>query len=159
MKGLNRVFTGLLLENTDKLFVSDGGGSGRSKSSVLCQTEVMARGGNSGVNIRKSNITANPSIEVTAVINKPPIVFELTPIRFEFLSRVADGALPGSFSNECLEDFLAFKARILRLAESERKINSDEYNGVNSEIYLSFIEINDRNGNGSLEGITVRVQE
>lgn len=159
VKGLNRVFTGLLLENTDKLFVSDGGGSGRSKSSVLCQTEVMARGGNSGVNIRKSNITANPSIEVTAVINKPPIVFELTPIRFEFLSRVADGALPGSFSNECLEDFLAFKARILRLAESERKINSDEYNGVNSEIYLSFIEINDRNGNGSLEGITVRVQE
>lgn len=160
VKGLNRVFTGLLLENTDKLFVSDGGGSARSKSSVLCQTEIMARGGSAGLNIRKNDITANPCIEAIVVIGQPPVVFELTPIRFEFLFRVADGALPGSFSNECLEDFLAFKARILRLAESERKKNTEEIYGlIDSEIYLSFIEINDRNGSGSLEGITVRIQE
>ena len=30
--------------------------------------------------------------------------FTLSPVRFEFLCRVAEGALPGSFSNECLED-------------------------------------------------------
>jgi hypothetical protein len=38
-------------------------------------------------------------------------------VRFEFLCRVAEGALPGSFSNECLEDMLAFKAKLLRKAE------------------------------------------
>ncbi|MDE9465093.1 hypothetical protein KKJ26_07030 [Xenorhabdus bovienii] len=160
VKGLNRVFTGLLLENTDKLFVSDGGGSARSKSSVLCQTEIMARGGSAGLSICKDTMTTNPCIEAIVVVGQPPVLFDLTPIRFEFLYRVAEGALPGSFSNECLEDLLAFKARILRLAEAERKKIAKENCGfVDSEVYLSFIEINDRNGSGSLEGITVRVQE
>jgi hypothetical protein len=160
VKGLNRVFTGLLLENTDKLFVSDGGGSARSKSSVLCQTEITARGGNAGLRFRKDTMTSNPCIEAIVGVDQRPVIFNLTPIRFEFLYRVAEGALPGSFSNECLEDFLAFKARILRLAETERKKITNEDPGFDDcEVYLSFIEINDRNGSGSLDGITVRVQE
>jgi len=158
VKGLNRVFTGLLLENTDKLFVADGGGSARSKTSVLCQTEIMVRrGGGSGLNIRKDVVTSSPRIEALVVAGQPPIFFDLTPVRFEFLCRVAEGALPGSFSNECLEDLLAFKARILRQVENERKKNAKECGGDDSEFDLSFIEINDRNGNGSLESITVRV--
>ena len=35
-------------------------------------------------------------------------------VRYEFLSRVAEGALPSSFSRECYEDLLAFKSRLLR---------------------------------------------
>jgi hypothetical protein len=34
-------------------------------------------------------------------------------VRYEFLSRVAKGALPGSFSRECYEDILAFKSQLL----------------------------------------------
>jgi hypothetical protein len=42
--------------------------------------------------------------------------------RYEFLSRVAEGALPGSFSRECYEDMLAFKSRLLTcLAERRQK--------------------------------------
>lgn len=160
VKGLNRVFTGLLLENTDKLFVADGGGSARSRTSVLCQTEIMVRrGGSMGLCIRKDDMTGNPCIEAIVAAGQPPVLFDLTPVRFEFLCRVAEGALPGSFSNECLEDLLAFKARILRQAEAERKELAKENGGMyDSEVNLSFIEINDRNGNGSLESITVRVQ-
>lgn len=160
VKGLNRVFTGLLLENTDKLFVADGGGSARSRTSVLCQTEIMVRrGGSTGLSIRKDAVTGNPCIEALVVAGQPPVLFDLTPVRFEFLCRVAEGALPGSFSNECLEDLLAFKARILRQAEAERKEIAKESGGIfDSEVDLSFIEINDRNGNGSLESIAVRVQ-
>jgi hypothetical protein len=33
--------------------------------------------------------------------------------RFEFLRRVADGALPASFSRECSEDIRALKRRLL----------------------------------------------
>lgn len=159
VKGLNRVFTGLLLENTDRLFVADGGGSSRSRTSVLCQTEIQARkGGATGLSIRKDNAKGNPCIEAHVVQGQQPVIFDLTPIRFEFLCRVAEGALPGSFSNECLEDLLAFKARILRQAEAERKAIAKENGGMyDSEVDLSFIDINDRNGNGALERITVRV--
>lgn len=159
VKGLNRVFTGLLLENTDKVFVADGGGSARSRTSVLCQTEIQARkGGGTGLSIRKDDVTGIPCIEALVVHGQPPVVFDLTPVRFEFLCRVAEGALPGSFSNECLEDLLAFKARILKQAESERKETIKANGGMyESEVDLSFIEINDRNGNGALERITVRI--
>src|SRR5262249_15469974 len=36
--------------------------------------------------------------------------------RYEFLTRVAEGALPGSFSRECYEDLLAFKSQLLKAA-------------------------------------------
>jgi hypothetical protein len=40
--------------------------------------------------------------------------FNLTLIRYEFLSRIAlDGALPASFSKECYEDLLSFKSQLV----------------------------------------------
>jgi len=40
--------------------------------------------------------------------------FNLTLIRYEFLSRIAlEGALPASFSKECYEDLLAFKSQLI----------------------------------------------
>jgi hypothetical protein len=42
------------------------------------------------------------------------VLFDLTLIRSEFLSRIAlEGALPASFSKECYEDLLAFKSKLL----------------------------------------------
>jgi hypothetical protein len=40
--------------------------------------------------------------------------FHLTLPRFEFLSRVADGAMPSSFSRECCSDFMSLKPRCMR---------------------------------------------
>jgi len=162
VKGLNRVFTGLLLENTDRLFVADGGGSARSRTSVLCQTEIpVRRTAGMSVSVCKDEATGNPCIEVVCALGHQPVRFELTPIRFEFLCRVADGALPGSFSNECLEDLLAFKARLLRAAETARIEDAGEGAAWEDEgaLDLSFIEVNDRNGQGSLHRVTVRVPE
>lgn len=48
-----------------------------------------------------------------------PLRLNLT--RYEFLSRVAQGALPSSFSKECYEDTLAFKSRILAGLAERRK--------------------------------------
>ena len=40
--------------------------------------------------------------------------FNLTLIRYEFLSRIAmEGALPASFSKECYEDLLALKSQLI----------------------------------------------
>lgn len=160
IKGLNRVFTGLLLENVDKLFVAEAGGSTRSRTSVLCQTEIAVRKGTGGVGLafRRNDATSVPSIEVVYGTDQVKVAFDLTPIRFEFLCQVAEGALPGSFSSECLEDVQAFKARLLRQSESERRALAAAYdNSDDGDLDLSFIDINDRNGNGSLDRITVRV--
>lgn len=162
VKGLNRVFTGLLLENADRLFVADGGGSARSRTSVLCQTEIpVRRTSGMSVSVVKDGTTSNPCIEVVVSAGKPPVRFDLTPVRFEFLCRVSEGALPGSFSNECLEDLLAFKARLLRAAEAVRNEEASEGGGWEDEgaLDLSFIEVNDRNGQGSLHRVTVRIPE
>jgi hypothetical protein len=40
--------------------------------------------------------------------------FDLTLPRFEFLCRVADGAMPSSFSRESCTDFMSLKQRCLR---------------------------------------------
>ena len=57
-------------------------------------------------------------------------VLRLNLTRFEFLSRVAEGALPGSFSRECYEDMLAFKCRLLSLLEERRKFEGSEHDGI-----------------------------
>jgi hypothetical protein len=84
--------------------------------------------------------------------------FDLTPIRFEFLCRVAEGALPGSFSNECYEDLLAYKVRLLRKAEHVRAGElvqvPDEINDGGLDLVLSFIEIAP-NGSGFLKPMIV----
>ena len=57
--------------------------------------------------IRLDPLTSRPTVDVALAQGEAnPAYFALTPVRFEFLYRVADGALPGSFSNECLEDML-----------------------------------------------------
>ena len=77
-------------------------------------------------------ISAEPrlgeSIDITLHEGEPVPVLEVTlgaenrcnmPLhltRYEFLIRVAEGALPGSFSRECYEDLLAFKSQLLKAA-------------------------------------------
>ncbi|MCX7177061.1 MAG: hypothetical protein NT159_24695 [Proteobacteria bacterium] len=161
VRGLNRVMTGLLLENADKIFVSGGGGASGSRVGSLCETEIPARRtGGVGMAIRADSKTGKPCLDVCVAPGSQPVLLDLTPVRFEFLCRVASGALPGSFSNECLEDLLAFKARLLRQAEAARATPEPE-GGEPAEgdgtLGLSFIEINDRDGQGAVRRVSVRV--
>lgn len=78
--------------------------------------------------------TERPAIDM-ALAHGPSgsVTLNLTPVRFEFLCRVADGALPESFSNECLEDLLAFKAKLLRKSELIRSARRAEDEHTESE--------------------------
>jgi hypothetical protein len=160
--GLNRVMTGLLLENTDRIFVASSGGFTQSRISVLCDTQISARRqGGLGMAIKLDPQTERPALEI--ILGHVPGVsaqFSLSPVRFEFLCRVADGALPGSFSNECLEDLLAFKAKLLRKAERLRVLMSadDEKEAAEEEgaLTLNFIEI-ERDGHGFTRPSTIRI--
>ncbi len=109
--------------------------------------------------IKLNTITGRPFLEVQlapAVANR--VIFDLTPIRHEFLSRVAEGSLPASFSNECLEDLMAFKAKLLRKAENVRKggiADDDEASNEDAAMTLNFIDI-EPGGRGSTRPVTVR---
>lgn len=159
-KGLNRVLTGLLLENTDRIFIASSGGFTQSRVSVLCDYETFARRQQGvGMGFRLHALTGRPYLEVQfAQGASNRVVFDLTPIRHEFLSRVAEGSLPASFSNECLEDLLAFKAKLLRKAETVRKngvADDDEVGGDDAAMTLDFIDI-EPGGRGLTRPVTVR---
>lgn len=159
-KGLNRVLTGLLLENTDRIFIASSGGFTQSRASVLCDHEILARRQQGvGMAFRLNSLTGRPYLEVQLAAGAAnTVVFDLTPIRHEFLSRVAEGSLPASFSNECLEDLLAFKAKLLRKAEAVRKngvADDDEVGGDDAAMTLDFIDI-EPGGRGLTRPVTVR---
>ncbi|GAA4417000.1 hypothetical protein GCM10011450_10570 [Advenella faeciporci] len=158
-KGLNRILTGLLLENVDRIFIASSGGFTQSRVSVLCEHETPSRRqGGVGMAIKFDEETGRPQLEVSLLPWPGHVVpFDLTPIRYEFLARVAEGALPASFSNECLEDLLAFKAKLLRKAESVRKtrFDDDEVGGQDTTLALSFIDI-DASGRGSSHPVIVK---
>jgi broad-specificity NMP kinase len=161
VRGLNRVMTGLLIENNDKLFVASSGGFTQSRVSVLCDTEAAARrSGGVGMRIKLDPLTERVTLDVALAAGASHSAsFTLSPIRFEFLCRVAEGALPGSFSNECLEDMLAFKAKLLRKAELLRadRLAEDEESGLDDgSLTLNFIEM-EQNGHGFSRPVTVRV--
>lgn len=160
-RGLNRVLSGLLLENADKIFIASSGGFTNSKISVLCDSEIPARRapGGAGMAMRLDEQTRRPRIDIAVTPGSgSQVSLTLSPVRFEFLCRVAEGALPGSFSNECLEDLMAFKARLLRQAEISRMAPTDEEEPFPDEgtLSLNFIEI-EQNGHGFSKPIAVRV--
>lgn len=162
VRGLNRVMSGLLIENNEMIFVASSGGFTQSKVSVLCDTEVSARrSGGVGMTVKIDPLTERPMLDVSLAREAGNSVrFSLTPVRFEFLCRVAEGALPGSFSNECLEDMLAFKAKLLRKAELIRVQSlgdeDDEPSTGDDTLTLKFIEI-EQDGHGFSRPVTVKV--
>ncbi|KUY48844.1 hypothetical protein [Burkholderia sp. RF2-non_BP3] len=161
-KGLNRVMTGLLLENTDRIFIASSGGFTQSRVSVLCDYETPSRRqGGVGLSIKYNEETGRPLLDVSLVpIPANSVAFDLTPIRYEFLCRVAEGALPASFSNECLEDLMAFKAKLLRKAELVRRsagaMDDEDVAGEASALTLNFIDI-EPGGRGFARPVTVKV--
>jgi hypothetical protein len=161
VKGLNRVMTGLLVENIDRLFVASSGGFTQSRISVLCDTETPARRqGGVGMHMKLDQQMEHPIIDVALVRGGGgSVAFNLSPVRFEFLCRVAEGSLPGSFSNECLEDMLAFKAKLLRKSElirTEARTGDDEVDEEAGALTLNFIEI-ENSGHGFSRPVSVRV--
>ena len=162
-KGLNRVMTGLLLENADRIFIASSGGFTQSRVSVLCDHETPSRRHNGvGMAIKFDEETGLPQLDVLLASGAGnAVIFELTPIRYEFLARVSEGALPASFSNECLEDLLAFKTKLLRKAQLVHEGSSangdDEIEGDSSVLALNFIDI-EPGGRGFTRPVIVRVQ-
>ena len=127
VKGLNRMFTGMLI-NTDRelLLATSGNNSQARVSHVLIDTISVEPRHGERIELRFDHDTKRVQLDVhvSATLMES---LQLNLIRYEFVSRVAtEGALPASFSKECYEDLLAFKSRLLALHHARRKIDVPE---------------------------------
>jgi hypothetical protein len=124
VRGLNRVFTGMLLENERDLVLATNIAFSQGRVSRLLEERVSVEP-RLGERVDVVRADGVPTIEVTLdTIRNCRLPLHLT--RFEFLSRVGDGALPSSFSKECYEDILAFKSQLLAALADRRRVSGEE---------------------------------
>jgi hypothetical protein len=114
VRGLNRVFTGMLINSDRELFLATSGNYSQSKVSRIL-VERISVDPSKGEKITLRYDESNGRVLLSVFFALEFFVdFDLTLIRYEFLSRIAlDGALPASFSKECYEDLLALKSRLV----------------------------------------------
>lgn len=114
VQGLNRVWTGMMAGDLDKLYLSTGLDLTTAPISDihLSSVEIRRTRHHEEVTIFWSEAQDMPLLRVSLGADNH-VDFPLLLTRFEFLLRVAEGALPSSFSKECSEDVLAFKSQVL----------------------------------------------
>jgi hypothetical protein len=156
IRGLNRVFTGMLVQNQDELVLATSGSHSQSKTSPLLDEliSVPRQGGEETVLAPSARGGIALIVRLSRGNDPGPIGLALSLTRFEFLGRVAEGALPSSFSLECHEDLLAFKAKLLSATERRRVLDENEPASA-GELVLRFIEVGS-DGRASPRRVTVR---
>lgn len=124
VNGLNRIFTGMLVTTDRELLVAAGlSGSAAGLSQILVERISVAPRRHERIELRAGSL---PTL-IVEIDSGIEVRLDLNLVRYEFLMRVAGGALPGSFSKECHEDILAFKSTILSaLARSRPSQDSND---------------------------------
>ncbi len=112
--GLNRIWTGMLIGESDTLYVSTGLDSSAAPVSDVLVWKVPLIPSTFGESVEVvRGVDDMPVLRVNLGVKSRGASYPLHLTRYEFLTRVAEGALPNSFSRECNEDVLAFKSRLL----------------------------------------------
>jgi hypothetical protein len=131
--GLNRIWSGMLFDDGSHLYLTSGLDFTSSKISRLALHKVPVSENLHGEKICVGLTTREQPELLVHLLNGEPIRYRLDLMRFEFILRVADGALPNSFSRECYEDMINFKGILLRrleAASSGRKARPFNYLSV-----------------------------
>jgi hypothetical protein len=152
VKGLNRVFTGMLINSERELYLATSGNYSQAKVSRILVEHVSVEP-SKGEKVTLRFDESNGRVLLSVCFSPELAVdFNLTLIRYEFLSRIAiEGALPASFSKECYEDLLAFKSQLIA-AYTKREAKHQEQTG--STIFLKLLSLTER---GAPEPQTVEV--
>lgn len=155
VRGLNRISTGVLTRTQDKVILATSGSHSQAKVSKIFESSIsVIRDRGESVQFKRDH-SNRIHLEVSLSSNSTiqPVKLHLQLIRYEFLSRVAEGALPGSFSRECYEDILAFKSRLLKELE-KRKLADQEDEQVEDVMSFHILKLN---ADGILDKKTVEV--
>lgn len=141
VKGLNRVFTGMFINSDRELFLATSGNYSQSKVSRILLERVSVDP-SKGEKIVLRFDHSNSRVLLSVYFGPSLFVdFNLTLVRYEFLSRIAsEGALPASFSKECYEDLLAFKSQLIAVCAQREEAEQEP----RSTISLSLLALTEQ---------------
>lgn len=118
IRGLNRIFSGMLVTSDRELLIATSISFSGAKVSRLLDERLSVRPRwPERIEVILDGVVPSLRVSLTDKISKS---LALHLVRYEFLSRVAEGALPGSFSRECYEDILAFKSQLVSAVTQRR---------------------------------------
>lgn len=124
VRGLNRAFTGLMADDTDQVFLAVSASSAHGSPGRVIDVEPLA----AMIDKYGPYVTLTPTgpqqrPEIAVVVRKETLTtVALRPLLYEYLTRVAAGALPSSFSRQCFEELRQFRLRALhRLRRDDDK--------------------------------------
>lgn len=110
--GLNRIFTGMLTSSDQYLWLATSGSYSQSRISNMVEGRISVMP-DKGEYVSIENDEWGMIFLAVNIDQETSVRLPLHLTRYEFLSRVAEGALPSSFSRECYEDILSFKSQVL----------------------------------------------
>jgi Cdc6-like AAA superfamily ATPase len=142
VRGLNRIFTGFLVNNQDELILATSGSYSQAKISRVYEESISVtkkRGESISIELDKNQRQASLIVHLSP--NLEPISLNLTLTRYEYLSRVAEGTLPSSFSQECYEDVLAFKSQVLKWLARRKKLEGEDEDSEEA-MSIRLLEVN-----------------
>jgi hypothetical protein len=142
IRGLNRIFTGMLISSDRELYLATSGNYSQAKVSRIL-VERVSVDPSKGEKVVLRRDPADGRVLLTVFFAPTLSVdFPLALIRYEFVSRIAmEGALPASFSKECYEDLLAFKSQLIA-AHTERQ--GGEQIPIGAAIGLNLLALTDQ---------------
>ncbi|MES2885642.1 MAG: hypothetical protein V4709_12605 [Pseudomonadota bacterium] len=150
VRGMNRIFTGMLLSSEHELLIASSASLSQARVSRFLEARIQVAPQFTGERVEILMLERHPVLRV-GLSREMKADFRLTLTRFEYLSRVAEGAMPSSFSKECFEDVMAFKSQLMRLlqARNQEAQRSDE-------LTFSTLEV-DGSGNAREKQIVVQL--
>lgn len=152
VRGLNRVFTGRPVSDDEELLLTSDPRSSSARLSRLLEERIAITKTYEYVRLVWDGQRPVLDLKLGDELHER---FPLHLSRYEFLIRVAGGALPVSFSKECYEDVIALKAKLLRLLELRRARERSEGHAVESDYRFQLLGI-DTSGRATSRSLEVR---
>ncbi|MGE0486164.1 MAG: hypothetical protein AB7Q81_18595 [Gammaproteobacteria bacterium] len=156
VKGLNRTFCGMMIDDGTQLYLASSGGDGRGRIASLLNYDLPTKRHRRDpyLHFTLAADRATPCLQIidpAGAGNDVVDSLNLQLTHFEYLVRVANGSLPASFSRQCNEDFLDFKLRLIsRLDELIGETASTD------EVNLQALTVDER-GRAHPDNIRIRV--
>lgn len=156
VRGLNRTFCGMMIDDGAELYLASSGGDGRGRIASLlnyCLPTTRHRR-DPYLNFAVGADGATPCLQVIDPAGQGDGIVDSLTLQlthFEYLVRVASGSLPASFSRQCNEDFLDFKLRLIKRLDD---LIGEKPSG--DEISLQALTVDER-GRAHADNIRIRL--
>lgn len=135
VRGMNRIFTGMMLSGEHELYLASSASLSHTRVSRFLEERISTQPKHTGERIEIGYDGRGPELRV-CLGGRHSASLRLTLTRFEYLSRVAEGAMPTSFSKECFEDLMAFKSLLMQ--ELQKRNTGHERSG---EVSFTILEV------------------